>query len=75
MSQSFVGQQLLLILVIFNTTIGGRGQRGHNRMVVGFPCEVYNIMFVSDLRQFGGFLLVFRFPLPIKLAPSLQYGN
>jgi hypothetical protein len=37
--------------------------------------EVYSIQycvikFVSDLRQFGGFHRVFRFPLPIKLAAT-----
>jgi hypothetical protein len=37
--------------------------------------EVYSIQycvikFVSDLRQFGGFYRVFRFPLPIKLAAT-----
>jgi hypothetical protein len=31
--------------------------------------EVYNIMFVSDLQQVGGFLWELRFPPPIKLSP------
>ena len=31
----------------------------------------YVINFVSDLRQVGGFLLVLRFPPPIKLAATI----
>ena len=35
--------------------------------------EVYNIVmtFVSDLRQVGGFLLILRFPPPIKLTATI----
>ena len=34
--------------------------------------EVYSIQhYVSDLRQVGGFLRVFRFPLPIKLTATV----
>jgi hypothetical protein len=33
--------------------------------------EVYNIMFVIDLRQRGGFLRVLRFPPPIKLTATI----
>jgi hypothetical protein len=32
----------------------------------------YVIKFVSDLRQFGGFLRVLRFPPPIKLTAMIQ---
>jgi len=31
----------------------------------------YVIMFVSNLRQVGGFLRVLRFPLPIKLTAKI----
>ena len=31
----------------------------------------YAIMFVNDSRQVGGFLCVFRFPLPIKLTATI----
>ena len=31
----------------------------------------YMIKFVSDLQQVGGFLLVFRFPPPIKLTATI----
>jgi hypothetical protein len=34
-------------------------------------CTRYNIMFVSDLRQVGGFLRVLRFPAPIKLTATI----
>ena len=33
--------------------------------------EVYNIMFVSVLRQDGGFPRVLRFPPPIKLIATI----
>ena len=33
-----------------------------------YSIQHYVIQFVSDLRQVGGFLLVFRFPPPIKLT-------
>jgi len=33
--------------------------------------EVYNLMFISDLRQVGGFLRVLRFPPPIKLTATI----
>ena len=38
--------------------------------------EVYNIMFVSDLQQVGGFLRVLHFHPPIKLTTTIQlkYG-
>ena len=49
----------------------------HTKAVSSNPVhgEVYSIQycvikFVSDLRQFGGFHRVFRFPLPIKLAAT-----
>jgi hypothetical protein len=32
----------------------------------------YVIQFVSDLRQVGDFLWVFRFPLPIKLTTTIS---
>ena len=31
----------------------------------------YVIKLISDLRQVGGFLLVLRFPPPIKLTPTI----
>jgi hypothetical protein len=34
-------------------------------------CTRYNIMFVSDLQQVGGFLQVIRFPPPIKLTATI----
>jgi hypothetical protein len=33
--------------------------------------QYYVIKFVSDLRQVGGFLWVFRFPPPIKLTAMI----
>jgi hypothetical protein len=33
--------------------------------------QQYVIKFVSDLRQVGGFLLVLRFPPPIKLTATI----
>ena len=34
-------------------------------------CTRYNIKFVSDLQQVGGFLQVIRFPPPIKLTATI----
>jgi hypothetical protein len=36
-----------------------------------YSIQHYVIKFVSDLRQVGGFLLVFRFPPPIKLTATI----
>jgi hypothetical protein len=36
-----------------------------------YSIQRYVIEFVSDLRQVGGFLWVFRFPLPIKLTVTI----
>ena len=36
-----------------------------------YSIQHYVIMFVSDLRQFGGFLRVFPFPAPIKLTATI----
>ena len=38
-----------------------------------YSLQHYVIKFVSDLRQVGGFLLVFRFPPPIKLTSTLSW--
>ena len=52
-------------------------RRGRDRMVVGFATTYaysihnYFIKFVSDIRQVGGFLRVFRFPPPIKLTATI----
>jgi hypothetical protein len=37
----------------------------------GRSVQHYMIKFVSDLRQVGGFLQVFRFPPPIKLTATI----
>ena len=34
--------------------------------------QPYVEMFISDLRQVGGFLRVPRFPLPLKLTATIQ---
>jgi hypothetical protein len=36
-----------------------------------YSIQRYVIKFASDLRQVGGFLWVFRFPLPIKLTVTI----
>ena len=36
-----------------------------------YSIQHYVIKFVSDLRQFGGFLWVLRFPSPIKLTATI----
>ena len=36
-----------------------------------YSVQRYVIKFASDLRQVGGFLWVFRFPLPIKLTVTI----
>ena len=36
-----------------------------------YSVQYYVIKFVSDLRQVGGFLRVFRFPPPIKLTAMI----
>jgi hypothetical protein len=36
-----------------------------------YSIQRYVIKFVSDLRQVGGFLRVFRFPPPIKLTATM----
>jgi hypothetical protein len=36
-----------------------------------YSIQHYVIRFVSDLRQVGGFLLVLRFPPPIKLTAKI----
>ena len=36
-----------------------------------YSMQHYVIKFVSDLRQIGGFLLVLRFPPPIKLTATI----
>ena len=36
-----------------------------------YSIQHYVIKFVSDLRQVGGFLRVFRFPPPIKLTATI----
>ena len=33
--------------------------------------EVYNIKFINDLQEIGGFLRVLRFPPPIKLNTTI----
>ena len=38
----------------------------------GYSIQYYVIKFVSDLRQIGGFLRLFRFPPPIKLTATIQ---
>ena len=38
-----------------------------------YSIQHYVITFVSDLRQVGGFLRVFRFPPPIKLTATIYY--
>jgi len=40
---------------------------------VGEVCLIqhYVIKFVSDLRQVGGYLWIFRFPQPIKLTATI----
>ena len=37
-----------------------------------YSIQHYLIKFVSDLRQVGGFLLVFQFPLSIKLIATIS---
>ena len=36
-----------------------------------YSMQLYVIKFFSDLRQFGGILLVLRFPPPIKLTATI----
>jgi hypothetical protein len=55
-----------------------RDRSGRGRTVVGFTTTYaiseyhhYEIKFVSDLRQIGGFLQVFWFPPPIKLTATI----
>ena len=36
-----------------------------------YSIQHYVIKFVSDMRHFGGFLRVFRFPHPIKLTSTI----
>ena len=57
-----------------------KGRRGRNRMVVVSLNPVHGdvhsmqhdvLRFVSDLRQVGVFLLVLRFPPPIKLTATI----
>jgi hypothetical protein len=40
----------------------------------GRDVQHYVIEFVSDLRQVSGFLLVLRFPQPIKLMPQYNWN-
>ena len=58
------------------TVCDKRGLPTHLLIVIG-SCEVYSIQhyvikFVSDLWQVSGFLLVLRFPPPIKLTATIQ---
>ena len=72
----------ILICYCFNL----RGHRARDRMVVPITTKVVNlnpahgkvysiqhyvIKFVSDLWQVSGFLLVLRFPPPIKLISTM----
>ena len=41
------------------------------RMIVYFKTDLKKKLFVSDLRQVGGFLRVLRFPPPIKLTATI----
>ena len=36
-----------------------------------YSIQHYVVKFVSDLRQIGGFLRIFRFPPPIKLTATI----
>jgi hypothetical protein len=74
-----------ILIVCYTFQYWGHGCRG--RMVVRFTttcaisdyytssnsvhCKVYAIMFVSDLRQVGGFLPALRFPPPIQLTATI----
>jgi len=37
----------------------------------GWGVQHYVIKFISDLRQLGGFLMILRFPPPIKLIATI----
>ena len=39
-----------------------------------YSIQHYVLKFVSDLRQFGGFLRVLRLPPPIKLTPQYNWN-
>ena len=50
------------------TTDVVRTNPAHGEM---YPVQHYAIKLVYDLRQFGGFLCVLRFPPPIKLTTTI----
>ena len=70
-----VGAVLLVILWLLDLQLSMQSMPITTNVVSSNPAdgEVYSIQhyvikFVSDLRQVGGFLCVFRFPSPIKLT-------
>jgi hypothetical protein len=40
-------------------------------IVRGYSILLYVIKFISDLQQVGGFLLILRFPPPMKLTATI----
>ena len=52
---------------LLTTTTVGSSNPVHGEV---YSIQHYVIKFVSDLRQVGGFLRVFRFPPPIKLTAN-----
>ena len=73
-----VGAVLLVILWLLDLQLSMQSMPITTNVVSSNPAdgEVYSIQhyvikFVSDLRQVGGFLCVFRFPSPIKLTAMI----
>ena len=58
----------LPIPLMFITTKVVSSNPVHGEM---YSIQHYVIKFVSDLRQVGGFLRVFRFPPPLKLTATI----
>jgi hypothetical protein len=48
-----------------------KGHGGWEDSMAVYSIKYYVIKFVSDLRQVGGFLLLLRFPPPIKLIATI----
>jgi hypothetical protein len=66
---------LNIMRYISNDAIKGLNYISQNFIRNSLDTTLYVIKFVSDLRQVGGFLWVFRFPLPIKLAATRYNWN
>ena len=68
---------LRLMIVGFTTTYAVSDYHQSSCEFESHSGEVYStqhyvIKYVSDLRQFDGFLLILRYPPPIKLAATIQ---